>query len=153
LQALFVGFRRQHPVDAEVSAELSQKGHIVELQQPSAVVNSQPDVTIDREVTVNLCFDFLGVLGYLFECEHSAQFRSAARVAYHSRPVSDDGDGPMARALQIRQRHEGNQISYVQAIGGGVKTDIGGDLCCLEQVSNGFFVGDLLYEAAFLQNV
>jgi hypothetical protein len=56
-------------------------------------------------------------------------------------------------ALEVRHRHEGQEVTDVEAVGGGVEPSIEGDLLRLEQPGQSFQVRTLLDEPALAENL
>ena len=66
-----------------------------------------------------------------FRSEHFAHLILAARVAYHAGAAAKKYDRTMACALHMAHHHQGDEVAYMQAVRGGVKTDIKGDFFLL----------------------
>ena len=59
--------------------------------------------------------------------EHFAHFVLAAGVANHAGAASQKYDGAMACLLHMAHHHQRNEVTYMQAVGSGVKTNIESD--------------------------
>ena len=66
-----------------------------------------------------------------FRCEHFAHLVLAAGVADHAGAAAQKYDRTMACALHMAHHHQGDEVAYMQAVRGGVKTDIKGDFFLL----------------------
>ncbi len=65
--------------------------------------------------------------------------------------AADQGDRPVAGALHQAQQHDAHQIADMQAVGGAVEADVGGDRLLGGQRIEAFEVGGLVEEAALHQ--
>ena len=84
--------------------------------------------------------------------EQRARFVAPARVADLGGAAAEQHDGPVPRPLEPAQHHDLHQAAHMQAVGGAVEADIGGDaLLCGERVE-GRTVGVLVDIAALRQH-
>jgi hypothetical protein len=98
-QPLFVGFRRQHPVDAEMPANVAQKGDVIQFQQPVGVVGEDSLIAFKVEVVIDLPLQRVGIGLERFSREHLPHFTFAAGVADHGRAAADQPDDSMPSRL------------------------------------------------------
>jgi hypothetical protein len=67
-------------------------------------------------------------------------------------PTRAIGRWPVAVALQMSQRHDLDQMTDMQAVGGRVEADIGGERS-LQGGAQAGLVGNLLDEAALVEDI
>ncbi len=151
LQPRAHGLLGHHRVDAEVLADVAQVLDQVDLCEPVEIVDHQRGVRAGEvEVTFELAARDGGVAGDLLHGLQVALSRLAAGIADHAGTGADDDDGPVTSALEVRQRHHGDEVADLQAGVAGVETAIDGERSGREGLIQPA-LGDLAHQATRLQ--
>ena len=98
---------------ADIADEL-QEG---ELAHPVVVVDQQGGVgflAVEVEELAQLFFDALLVVAQRGFIQQVAFLAFAGGVADHAGGAAEQGDGPVAAALQVRQHHDAHQVADMQ---------------------------------------
>ena len=84
------------------------------------------DGVVEVEEALKLVLDALHVVLYLLDSEELALLRLEGGVANHAGGAAHDGQGLVARHLQVLEKHDADEVTYVERVGGGVDADVGG---------------------------
>ena len=136
----------EHAVDAEVCAHIPQHVHIVQVQQPVAVVDDNCLALGKIDEPAHLFLEAVYVVLDGLLRHHLAHVGLAGRVADHCRTAADEDDGLVARHLEALHQAERHKVSHVQAVCGGVEADVEGCLAGIHQFFDFLFVGHLCDE-------
>jgi hypothetical protein len=109
--------------------------------------------TLEAEEPLQLARDRRGVPGDRLRREQLAFDVAAGGIADHAGGATDQADGAMPRALELREHHDGQQVPDVQARVGGVEARVDGDPWRRERGAHRFLVRDLMNQAARLEHV
>ena len=82
-QTDFVAFRREHAVDAEMTADIAQKFDVIDLGQPVGVVEQECPAVCKIDIFGKLFAQALRVVINLFAGENLAHFRFPAGITDH----------------------------------------------------------------------
>ena len=134
-------------------AVLAQEIDVAQLAQPLVVVDQQGIARAVAELQKRFeraahAGDVGGKRGVV---EQLAAFVLARRVADLGGAAADQRDRPMAGALHQAQQHDADEVADMQAVGGAVEADVGGDALARGQGVEPFEVGGLVEEAALHQ--
>ena len=151
--AALVAFGGQHAVDAEQGADLAQKIHIVEVQQPVAVIDHDGLAFAEIQEAGELLLDAADVFADGFAAHHLAHVALAAGIADHGGAAAAQGDRPVPGALQMRHGHDGDVVAHMQAVRRGVKAHVEGHGLALQRLVEVVLKGDLRDETALLEHV
>ena len=119
------GFLREHPVHAEVLADVAEPVDRAQLAGPFEVVHDRRRVVaLERQVALDLGADprdpSLDDLAFV-----KLSLRgSAARVADEAGRTADEADGPMARQLEATHRHEQHEVAEMEARRGRIEAAV-----------------------------
>ena len=141
----------EHAVDGEMRAEIAQERDVAELVQPLGVVDQQRAAGAEVEELGERPLDAALVGVDLRLGQQLPAFILARRVADLGRAATHQRDRPVAGLLQVAQHHDADQIADMQAVGGAVVADIGGDDAVGRQRVERRQIGALMDEAARLQ--
>ncbi len=128
---LFEAFCSKHTVNGKVYTNLAQQLNIVQIQQPVGVIGDNGFVFTEVNKTAHLLFEAGDVVRDKFRREHLAHFVLAAGVTDHTSAAAQKYDGTMACALHMAHHHQGDKVTYMQTIGGGVEAYIKSDFFLL----------------------
>ena len=84
-------------------------------------------IRLEVEEFAQLLFDTLLVVAQGLFVEQVALLRFARGVANHTGSTPDQGQRFVAAALEMSQHHHAAQVAYVERIGRGVETQVGGN--------------------------
>ncbi len=153
LQAQLHAVHGQHAIDGEVPADIAKKVDVLQIFQPIVVVGHDGARRACREIQkprkgraytgdvgVDLCFG-----------QQLPRFVASRRIAHLGRTAAHQRDGTMACLLQAAQQHDLHQVADVQAVGRGIKADIGRDHTGLSTRVQGRGVRDLVNETTLAQ--
>ena len=136
-------------------AHLADKFHIVQIQQPIAVVYHDGAVfglAVKVDKTAHLLFEGSDVVQNGLLSHHFTHIGTAGGVANHAGAAAKQGDGTVSGLLHVRHNHNLNKMANVQAVGGWVKANVKGYLLFAQQVADAFICA-LLDVTALLQNI
>ncbi len=153
LEANPVALGGQHPVHAEIAADIAQEFDVFQGQKPVGVVDQLGLPFAEIQVLRELSLQGLGVAVDLFLREDLAHLRLAAGIADHGRPAADQRDGPVAVSLHVGQRHDGNETPDVEARGRRVEADVAAHGLAGKNPPGLGLIGDLFDEASFGKNI
>ena len=118
-------------------AHLSGKVKEGKVFHPVIVVHHLSGIGLGAFKIKKLChllLDALLVMAQCFVVEQVSLLTLSRRVANHSRGAAHQNDGFMTTALQVSEHHNTTEMSYVQRVGCGVGTKIGGNHLLLQQL-------------------
>ena len=140
LHSLLIALGSEHSVYREARAYLAEKLHVVEVEKPLGVVDHKSLAVREVDKTAHLLFEALDVVLNLFLCEHLAHIGTSRGVADHAGAAAEKRDRLVACHLQTLHKAERHKVTYVKAVGCGVKADIKYRLAGIYQFSDFFFV-------------
>ena len=141
----------QHIVDGEAGANLTEHLYIVQIQQPVGVVYHQCLALGKVNKSGHLLLKALAVVGNGFGGHHLAHIGTAGWVANHCGTAADEGNWLVACHLQTLHQAQRHEVTYMEAIGSGVKANVKGCLAVIYHLSNFFFIGYLCQQATGFQ--
>ena len=153
LHTLLVALGAQHVVDREACADLAQKVHVVEVEQPVCVVHHQRFVVREVDEALHLLFEAGGVVLDVLTGQHLAHIGSARGVADHGGAAADQGDRLVARHLQALHQRQRHEVPCRQAVRRAVKADIERRLARVDHRLDLFLVGQLGEKSSCFQFV
>ncbi len=119
----------EHSIDREMPADVAQKWDVLEARQPVIVVDHHGagrGIVEAQEVVENLAN--AGDIGVdLLVGEKLTGLIAARRITDLGRAAAHQHDGAVSRLLQAAQHHDLHQTADVQAVGGGIETDVCAD--------------------------
>ncbi len=141
----------QHAVDGEMRADVAQQRDVAERAQPVVVVGHDRigRAVAEAQERIEAAADAGHVGGDLLVGEQLARLVLAGGVADPRGAAAHQHQRPMAVALQQAQDHDLHQAADMQAVGGAVEADIGGDRAGAQRRVQALGVGALEDEAAF----
>ena len=108
-------------------AYLAQQVNIIQIQQPVSVVGNNSLALAEVDKAAHLLFEAGDIVSNELGGEHFSHFVLAAGVANHAGAAAQQHDGAMACLLHMAHHHQRNEVTYMQAVGSGVKTNIESD--------------------------
>ena len=119
-----VAVRGEHLVDGELGADIAHKLDEVQVAQPVAVIDDDGVSFAEIQETGHLLFDALHVAVNGFRGQHFPHVRLAGGIADHGGSAAHQGNRLMAGPLHMRHRHDRDVMADMQAVRGGIKTDV-----------------------------
>jgi hypothetical protein len=153
LESGAIGLHAEHLVDREVAPVIAQELDVVQRSQPRRVVDHRRLARREIEIVFQLAPNGGGVGVDLFWSHDPPGGRPVGRVADHRRPAADERDGTVPGALEVRHRHDADQVPEVQRVGRGIAAVVEGHLTGGEGATEGRLIGALIDESPLLQNV
>jgi hypothetical protein len=126
LEAKLHRIERQHLVDGEMAPDVAQEGNVMQLVEPLGVVRHD-GASVEIEKAGEDAADGGDIALDLGVAEQRAGCVLARRVADLARAATHQRDRAMAGLLEPPQHHDRQQIADMEAGGGGIEADIGGD--------------------------
>ena len=130
--------------------DVAQQGDVAEAVQPVGIVDHQRDPVAEPQIRREGAGDAGDVGRDRPIRQHASRLVAARGVADTRGAAPHQHHRAVAVALQQAQQHDGHQAAHVQAVGGGVESDIGGDGAGIERVGQRLGIGALVDEAAGL---
>jgi hypothetical protein len=151
LHALLVALRAEHVVDREACADVPQKLHIVELQQPVGIVDHDGLARPKVNKPLHLLFEAVAVVLDGLDRQHLTHIAASGGVADHAGAAADQNDRAVAGHLQALHEAQRHKVADVQGVRGRVEADIESGLAVVDHFPDLVLVCDLRDEAARLQ--
>ena len=148
-----ITFRRQHMVHRKMRAHLSQQVHIIQAQQPVAVIYHQRFAIGKINELAHLLFEAFNVVVDKFRRQHLAHIVLAAGVADHTGAAAQQCDGTVPRPLHMGHSHQSNKVTDMQTVRRRVKSNIKRNLFLLQHFPNFILMGNLCDKTTFLQHI
>ena len=79
-----------------------------------------------------------GLLGH-----HGAHIRPTGGIANHGGAAANQGDGLVSGHLQPLHQAQRHEVTHMEGVGGGVKTDVEGGFAVVNHLADFFFIGHL----------
>ena len=148
----------QHAVDGEMRADVAQQRNVAERVSQSALFGHDRvgRAVAEAQERIEAAADARHVGGDLLVGEQLADLVLAGRIADARGAAAHQHERPMAVPLQQAQDHDLHQAADMQAVGGAVEADIGGDGAGAQRRVQPLGVGALEDEAAlggFVQEI
>jgi len=129
LHALLHAVLAEHDAHAEIAADLAQQVDKGERLEPVVVVDQDGRIgglRVEVDEAREVLFNADEVALDLFRAEEIALFGFSGRIADETGGAADERDDPVARALQMGQRHDGHKVTGLQAVVSGVEARVDG---------------------------
>ena len=153
LPARLVGIGREHAVDRKAGADLTQVVDVVQLAQPVRIVDHERLAIGKINEASNLLFKAVAIVLDLLVRQHPAHVTAPGWIADRARAAADEGNGAMARPLQMRHGHEGDEVTGMQAVRRRVKTDVERDFLLVQELAQLLLIRALRDVAALFQGI
>ena len=153
LPALLIALCRQHAVDGEMRPHFPQKGDIVQLTQPVAVIDQKCPSFGKINEPLHLSFEALTIMRDSFIRHHLPHIGTPRRIAYRAGSPSHEADRAMSCSLHVGHAHQSDEMAGMQAVRRGVKTDIKSHRFRRQKAAQLLFIGALRDKPALLQRI
>ena len=110
-------------------------------------------VVVKVKESVEQFLELIAVMLDGFHGHYLAHIRSARRISHHACASSYEDDRCVAEFLHIHHYYDLHEMSHVQAVGCRVESYIKLYFFVLQELTNFFFVGGLLYKTSFFQHI
>ena len=137
VEALLHAVLGHHVVDGDVLADLAGEVEEGEVLHPVVVVHEfgrVGRVGVEVEEVRKLLLDTFHVVAEHIFGEEVALGTLARGVANHARGAAHEGEGLVARALEVAEHHHGAEVSDMEGIGGGVDAHVSGNHLLAQQL-------------------
>ena len=142
---------REHAVHAEVSTHVAEHVHIVQIQQPVAVVDNNCLIFRKIDEPAHLLLEAVHVVLNGFLGHHFPHVGFAGGVADHCRAAADQNDRLVPCHLESLHQAQCHEVSHVQAVCGRVEANVKGCLAGVDQFLDLLFIGHLGDQAPSFQ--
>ena len=129
VETLLHGVFGHHVVDGDMLSYLTGEVEEADVLHPVVVVHefgSVGSIALEIEEAAKLFFDSLLVMTQCGFVEKVALGRFAGGVADHTGGAAHEGDGFMTATLEMTQHHHSAEMADMEAVGGGVDTEVSG---------------------------
>ena len=135
-------------------ANVTKEFDIVQVSQPVCVVcnDSTAVFFVKFDEVGQLIFDAGNVVVDGFHCHHFTHISFAGGVTDHACAAAHQTDRTVAAALHVRHCHNGQEVTYMEAVCGRVDADIKCHAAFFKQFFDFIFVCQLFDKASFFQN-
>ena len=143
-------FKRQHPVDREVFADVAQKADVVQLIQPFGIVDQDGIAwpIAKGDIGRKGAFDAGNVVINLRIGQQRPLIGAKRRIADLGGAAPHQNNRLAAAFLQPAQHHDLDQASHMKRLGCGVKTDIARHDPVQKGLIQGLIIGAIGQKAA-----
>jgi len=124
VQAGFDGFCRQHTIDREMFADITQKRNQIEGREPVSVVDNKGRGGVVLEKMIESAGEVANVVVYGVFVLYGSGLVFAGGVADEGRAAAEDNDRGMPVFLEQTHQHDGEQMPGMQLGGSGIKANI-----------------------------
>ena len=123
-QTFFEAFSSKHTVYGEVNANFTEQLDIVQIHQPVSIIYHNCLIFGEIDETAHLLFETSNVMSDEFRSQHFTHIVFTTGVAYHTGTATQQADGTVTSFLHVAHQHQSDEVTNVQAVSGGVKTNI-----------------------------
>ena len=147
------GFVGEHARDGEEGTDVAQEFEQIQIAEPCGIVEKERLAVGEIQKTRQLLFEAGDVFVDGFDGHDGAGGRLAGRIADHGGAAADERDGAMAALLEPTHAHDGKKMPDMEAVSGGIEAYVESRGAFFESFAHGGFIGHLVKEAAFFQDV
>ena len=106
---------------------------VVQISEPVRIVHHHSLALAELNKAAHLLFKALAVVVDLLRGHHGPQIAPARGIPDHTRAAPHQGDGPVARHLQTLHQAKRHEMSHMEAVCRGIKTDIESRFSIIDQ--------------------
>ena len=129
-------------------SDIAQEIYVVQIKEPVAVVHHDGGI-IEIKEPAELRFKACYVMCQIFVREHLAHIGITRRIADFTGPAAYEGDRSVTRALHMSHDHDLYEMTDVERIRRGVKTNLERHRLAIEQLFYFLRIGALGNDSAF----
>ena len=147
------GFVGEHARDGEEGADVAEEFKQIQVAEPRGVVEEERLPVGEIQESGELLFEAGDVFIDGLDGHDGARGGLAGRISDHGGSAADEGDGAMPALLEPTHAHDGKEMPDVEAAAGGIEADVESRGAFFESFAHGGFIGHLVKESAFFQDV